>query len=186
SFALVCATALPYSASSYADSAVGPANEVIQWNKTLLTIVRTPGAQPATVHPTRSFAIMHATIYDAVNAIDATHKPYLVRIGRVLPHASQEAAVAAAAHETLLTLYPAFQSTLDQQYDQSLAQITDGAEKTAGIDVGRAVALATLTLRSDDGSAAAPILFFFGNAPGYYQSTPPNSPPQPVFTHWSL
>jgi len=186
SLAFMCATLFTYSASSYADSAVGPADEVIQWNKTLLTIVRTPGAQPATVHPTRSFAIMHAAIYDAVNAIDATHKPYLVRIGRVLPHASQEAAVAAAAHETLLTLYPAFQSTLDQQYDQSLAQITDGAEKTAGIDVGRAVALATLTLRSDDGSAATPIPFVFGNAPGDYQSTPPNFPPQPVFTHWSL
>jgi hypothetical protein len=94
---------------------VAPADDVIQWNKTLLAIVRTQGAQPATVHPTRSFAIMHAAIYDAVNAIDATHKPYLVRIGRVSPHASQEAAVAAAAHETLITLYPAFQSTLDQQ-----------------------------------------------------------------------
>ena len=184
SLALICATALPYSASSYADSAVEPANEVIQWNKTLLTIVRTPGAQPATVHPTRSFAIMHAAIYDAVNAIDATHKPYLVRIGHVSPHASQEAAVAAAAHETLNSLYPAFQTTFDQQYDQSLAQIPDGAGKTTGIDVGRAVALAILALRTDDGSAATPIPFVFGNAPGDYQSTPPNFPPQPVFTHW--
>jgi len=185
SLALMCATALTYSASSYADSAVGPADEVIQWNKTLLTIVRTPGAQPATLHPTRSFAIMHAAIYDAVNAIDATHKPYLVRIGHVSAHASQEAAVAAAAHETLITLYPAFQTTLDQQYDQSLAQIPDGTDKTTGIDVGRAVALATLTLRSDDGSTATPIPFVFGNAPGNYQSTPPNFPAQPVFTHWS-
>ena len=185
SLALMCATPLVYSASSYADSAVGPADEVIQWNKTLLTIVRTPGAQPATIHPTRSFAIVHAAIYDAVNAIDATHKPYLVRVERVSAHASQEAAVAAAAHETLIALYPAFQTTLDQQYDQSLAQIPDGADKTTGIDVGRAVALATLTLRSDDGSAATPIPFVFGNAPGDYQSTPPNFPPQPVFTHWS-
>ena len=185
SLALLCATPLAYgSASSGADSA-GSVDEVIQWNKTLLTIVRTPGAQPATVHPTRSFAIMHAAIYDAVNAIDATHKPYLVRIGHVSPRASQEAAVAAAAHETLITLYPAFQTTLDQQYDQSLAQIPDGADKTTGIDVGRAVALATLTLRSDDGSAATPIPFVFGNAPGAYQSTPPNFPAQPQFTHWS-
>jgi hypothetical protein len=182
--ALMCATALTYSASSYADSAAGPADEVIQWNKTLLTIVRTPGAQPATIHPTRSFAIVHAAIYDAVNAIDATHKPYLVRVEHVSAHASQEAAVAAAAHETLITLYPAFQTTLDQQYDQSLAQIPDGADKTTGIDVGRAVALATLTLRSDDGSAATPIPFVLGNAPGDYQSTPPNFPKQPVFTHW--
>jgi len=185
SLALMCATPLVYSASSHADSAVGSVDEVIQWNKTLLTIVRTPGAQPATVHPTRSFAIMHAAVYDAVNAIDATHNPYLVRVEHVSQHASQEAAAVAAAHETLITLYPTFQATLDQQYDQSLAQIPDSADKTTGIDVGRAVALATLTLRTDDGSAAAPIHFVFGHAPGEYQSTPPNFPKQPAFTHWS-
>jgi hypothetical protein len=160
-------------------------DEVIQWNKTLLTIVRTPGAQPATVHPTRSFAIMHAAVYDAVNAIDATHDPYLVRVEHVSPHASQAAAAVAAAHETLIALYPTFQTTLDQQYDESLEQIPNGADKTAGIDVGKAAALATLALRSDDGSAAAPIPFVFGNAPGDYQSTPPNFPKQPAFTHWS-
>jgi hypothetical protein len=184
SLALMCATPFVSSASSYADSAVGSVDEAAQWNKTLLTIVRTPGAQPATVHPTRSFAIMHAAIYDAVNAIDRSHKPYLVRVEHVSPRASQEAAAAAAAHETLVALYPAFQTTLDQQYDQSLAQIPDGADKTTGIDLGKAVALATLTLRSDDGSAATPIPFVFGNAPGNYQSTPPNFPAQPVFTHW--
>src|SRR5258705_1967494 len=128
---------------------------------------------------------MHAAIYDAVNSIDATHESYLVRIERVSPRASQEAAVAAAAHETLVTLYPAFQTELDQQFEQSLAQIPDGADKTAGIDVGTGVALATLALRSDDGSAATPIPYIFGDAPGDYQSTPPNFPKQPVFTHWS-
>jgi len=184
SFALMCAS-LVYGAFSHADSAVGPVDEVIQWNKTLLTIVRTPGAQPATVHPTRSFAIMHAAVYDAVNAIDATHEPYLVRVEHVSRHASQAAAAVAAAHETLIALYPTFQTTLDQQYDQSLAQIPDGVDKTTGIDVGKAVALATLALRSDDGSAAAPIPYIFGNAPGDYQSTPPNFPKQPAFTHWS-
>jgi hypothetical protein len=46
-----------------------PVSQVVQWNRTLLVIVRTPVAQPATVHPTRSFAIMHAAIYDAVNGI---------------------------------------------------------------------------------------------------------------------
>src|ERR1700688_2003183 len=171
--------------SARAESTAAQDNPVIQWNKTLLTIVRTPAAQPATVHPTRSFAIMHAAIYDAVNAIDATHQPYRVRVEHVSQHASQDAAAAAAAHETLITLYPAFQTTLDQQYEQSLAQIPDGADKTTGIDVGKAVAQAILTLRSDDGSAATPIPFVFGNAPGDYQSTPPNFPKQPVFTHWS-
>src|SRR6266853_3453696 len=110
SLVLTFAAPLIYSASSYADSAVGPADEVIQWNKTLLTIVRTPGAQPATLHPTRSFAIMHAAIYDAVNTIDRTHKPYLVQLTGVSGHASLDAAAAAAAHEVLVKLYPKFQA----------------------------------------------------------------------------
>jgi hypothetical protein len=74
-----------------------PVGQVVQWNRTLLVIVRTTGAQPKTVHPTRSFAIMHAAIYDAVNAIDGTHKPYLVRLS-ASHFASQETATAAAAH----------------------------------------------------------------------------------------
>src|SRR5437879_5079740 len=185
SLAIMFSTPLIYSASAYADSVVGQADEVIQWNKTLLTIVRTPGAQPATVHPTRSFAIMHAAIYDAVNAIDGTHEPYLIRVEDVSRHASQEAAVAAAAHAVLSGLYPTFQVTLDAQLDQSLAQIPDGLSKAAGVSVGRAVGQAILTLRSDDGSAARPVPYVFGNAPGDYQSTPPNFPKQPQFTHWA-
>ena len=33
-------------------------DQVIRWNRTLLQIIRTPGAQPATVHPARNLAIM--------------------------------------------------------------------------------------------------------------------------------
>src|ERR1700680_425605 len=98
-------------------------NPVVQWNRTLLVIVRTPGAQPATVHPTRSFAIMHAAIYDAVNAIDRTHKPYLVRLTAVSRFASQDAAAASAAHEVLAALYPNFKTLLDDQLQQSLASL---------------------------------------------------------------
>src|ERR1700694_3185015 len=87
-----------------------PVNQVLQWSKTLLAIVRTPGAQPATIHPTRSFAIMHAAIYDAVNAIDGSHTPYLIQLTGVSPIASQEAAASAAAHHILVTLYPNFQA----------------------------------------------------------------------------
>src|SRR3981189_1365373 len=162
-----------------------PVNPVLQWNRTLLVIVRTPGAQPATVHSTRSFAIMHAAIYDAVNAIDRRHKPYLVTVPGVSPNASQEAAAAAAAHEVLVELYPAFKTTLDGELQQSLAQIADGKDKTDGIAAGLAVADRILALRSNDGSNAQPIPYVFGTAPGDYQSTPPNFPPQPQFTHWS-
>src|SRR5438128_6490859 len=110
SLAIMFSTPLIYSASAYADSVVGQADEVLQWNKTLLAIVRTPGAQPATIHPTRSFAIMHAAIYDAVNAIEGSHTPYLIQLTGVSPTTSQEAAASAAAHEVLVSLYPSFKT----------------------------------------------------------------------------
>jgi hypothetical protein len=160
-------------------------NPVVQWNRTLLVILRTPGAQPATVHPTRSFAIMHAAIYDAVNAIDSTHKPYLAELSGLPRSASQDAAAAAAAHEVLLALYPAFQTALDAVLQQSLDQIPDGKDKLQGVAIGQTVADRILALRSNDGSNAKPTPFVFGNAPGDYQSTPPNFPKQPQFTHWS-
>jgi hypothetical protein len=163
--------------------ATKPVSQVVQWNQTLLVIVRTPGAQPPTVHPTRSFAIMHAAIYDAVNAIDGTHQPYLVRLG-ASHFASQEAAAAAAAHEVLVKLYPSFQATLDAQLQQALAQLPNRG-KADGISIGNTVADRILALRSNDGSNAQPIPYVFGNAPGDYQSTPPNFPKQPQFTHWS-
>src|SRR6266496_4075510 len=165
--------------------AVPSLNPVVQWNRILLAIVRTPGAQPGTNHATRSFALMHAAIYDAVNAIARTHEPYLIRLTGVPRHASKQAASAAAAHEVLAALYPVFHAALDDELQQSLTQIPAGKDKDEGILIGRTVADRILALRSNDGANAQPILYVFGNAPGDYQSTPPNFPPQPQFTHWS-
>jgi hypothetical protein len=195
-FALLCAGLSILAGGSYGaspndehqaaiDSSAQPANPVVQWNRKLLGIVRTPGAQPATIHPTRSFAIMHAAIYDAVNAIDRTHRSYLVRLSGVSRDASHEAAAAAAAHDVLVALYPAFQATLDAELQQSLAQIPEGHDKVEGVRIGQTVASRILALRSNDGSNAQPIHYVFGTAPGDYQSTPPNFPAQPQFTHWS-
>ncbi|MGB7846599.1 MAG: vanadium-dependent haloperoxidase [Candidatus Acidiferrum sp.] len=168
--------------------AVNPAaaqtvNPVVQWNRTLLTIVRTPGAQPATVHATRSFAILHAATYDAVNSIDQTHKPYLVQLPGVSPQASQDAAVDAAAHEILVKLYPNFQTTLDSQFQQLLAGIADSQGKIEGIDIGQTVADDILAIRNHDGSDVTPPPFVPVNVPGSYQLTPPNFKPA-QFTHW--
>jgi hypothetical protein len=157
---------------------------VVQWNAALLRIVRTPGAQPPTVHPTRSFAIMHAAIYDAVNAIDRTHAPYLVRLTDVAPGASQDAAAATAAYEVLVALYPTLGAQLQDELRQSLARVPDGPPKAGGMRIGAEVAVRMLALRRDDGAAAAPAPYVFGDQAGDYQSTPPNFPAQPQFTHW--
>ena len=185
---LVCANILTASGTSYGAPLSNPSaesvNVVIQWNRNLLVIVRTPGAQPKTVHSTRNFAILHAAVYDAVNSIDGKHAPYLIRLPGAPAEASQEAAAAAAAHEVLITLYPTFKTQLDGELQQSLAQIPDGQGKTEGIAIGVAVADQILAARKNDGANNPPIPYTFGAAPGDYQTTPPNFPPQPQFTHW--
>jgi hypothetical protein len=180
---LLCACFTAQASNSTSDSAGQAPNPVVQWNQTLLVIVRTPGAQSATIHPTRSFAMMHAAIYDAVNSIDRTHSPYLVQIAHISRRASEDAAADTAAHDVLVALYPAFQATLDAQLQQLLAQIPEGAHKDQGISVGQLVADTVLDARSADGSATPPPAFVFGTAPGDFQSTPPNLP-KPQFTGW--
>ena len=158
-------------------------NPVIEWNRTLLVIVRTPGAQPATVHSTRSFAILHAAIYDSVNNIVGHFTPYLVRLPDVSRQTSQLAAADQAAHDVLLSLYPAFQTTLDGELQQDLAQIPDGKAKNDGITLGQTVAAQILAFRANDGSDAPQPGFISQNIPGFYRSTPPDFTPAD-FTQW--
>jgi membrane-associated phospholipid phosphatase len=155
---------------------------VIDWNQVLLSIVNTPGAQPANVQPTRNFAILHAAIYDAVNAIDRTHEPYLISV-RVPRSASETAAADAAAHTALVGLYPAQQSSLDIDYAAELAKVPDGPAKDKGVRLGQQIAGDLLAIRAIDGSSVIPPPFVAGTNPGDYRPTPPNLP-APVFTTW--
>ena len=161
-----------------------PVNPVIEWNRSLLVIVRTPGAQPASIHSTRSFAMMHAAIFEAVNAIDGTYAPYAVRLSHVSRNASVQAAADQAAHDVLVSLYPAFSAALDSELQQDLDQIRDGQRKREGIEVGEEAATAILALRSDDGSAQTFPPFVPTTQPGSYQLTPPNFAPAD-FIQWS-
>jgi hypothetical protein len=164
-------------------SAASPVNPVIEWNRTLLVIVRTSGAQPSTIHSTRSFAMLHAAIFDAVNNIDRDFEPYAVRHPHVSRRASATAAADQAAHDVLISLYPAFTTALDSELQQDLAQIPYGRDKADGIEEGQEVAAAIVAQRSNDGSAAVLPPFMPKNQPGSYQLTPPNFAPAD-FIQW--
>ena len=58
----------------------GSGQLVVDWNRELIAILGTPGAQPATVHPTRSFAILQAAEYDAVTSITRHDPSYLFSV----------------------------------------------------------------------------------------------------------
>jgi membrane-associated phospholipid phosphatase len=189
--ALMCASlqaqvtraSIASNAEPFVVSPAASVNPVVEWNRTLLVILRTAGAQPPTIHSTRSFAILHASMFDAVNNIDGTYSPYMVRLPNVSRLASQPAAADQAAHDVLVALYPTFQSTLDAELQQDLAQIPEGQDKTDGVTVGQTVAAQILAFRSTDGSNVNPPPFVPGNQPGDYQFTPPNFAPAD-FTQW--
>jgi hypothetical protein len=131
------------------------ADVVTDWNQITLSTqsaiaggIRTPSAG-------RALAMVHIAIFDSINAIDRQYQPYLIA-PLANPHASKEAAVAAAAHTVLVGLYPTAQAALDAAYAASLSTVPHGSPKTEGISIGESVAAIILLLRSNDGSAANP------------------------------
>jgi hypothetical protein len=160
---------------------------VIAWNQQLLQVVLTPGAQPATLHPTRSFAILHAAIYDSVVSITRDDPAYLFSV-RASRGARVDAAAAEAGHDSLVALYPNLSPKLKTAADQlladELAAIPDGAAKQRGITVGQDVAAKLLADRANDGSATTPPPFVAGNKPGDFRPVPPAFA-APVFTGWA-
>ena len=173
--ALICAflqvAPLAKAATGEEQNLAQPVNAVIEWNRILLAIVRTPGAQPAAIHSTRNFAILHAAIYDAVNNIEPKFSPYLVRLQHVPRSASKIAAADQAAHDVLVFLYPTFQASLDSELQQDFAQLPDNERKAQGIAVGQAVAGQLLAARSTDGANITPPSYVPGTQPGDYQLT---------------
>jgi len=116
-------------------SAPARADTVTDWNAIATTaIVTTAGQSPQA--STLSFAMVHGAVYDAVNAIDRGHRPYLVvppTNPPTDPSDSKEAAAATAAFHVLAGLFPTQLPTLKPLYDASLAAIPDGPRKDGGI-----------------------------------------------------
>lgn len=156
-----------------AGAAPPPPDQVVQWNQELLTLLQTPGAQPATIHPTRTLAITQLAVEDAVSAIDRNATPYRFR-GRAPESASASAAVAAAARTALVALLPSQQSAIDAAYQNSLAAIGSGPHVEEGIRVGEQAADAVLDARANDGAATTPAPYMPQPGPGEYQLTPPS------------
>src|SRR4051794_40447190 len=165
-----------------ADAAPAAHNPVVDWNRTALSILRTPGAQPATVHPTRSLALLHAAVYDAVVSIDHSAPPYRVSVDAPR-RASRPAAADAAAATVLDALFPSMSASTDAQERSELSALGGGDRVQAGVQAGREVAQRLLALRAGDGSAAPPPAYATTGVPGDFAPTPPGFA-TPVFTHW--
>ena len=91
---------------------IAAADIVTDWSLITTQAVVTKGGRAGAV----DFAIVHAAMFDAVNAIGRRYEPYKIVPASPRLGASPEAAAAAAAHRALIGLFPEQAVTLDAAY----------------------------------------------------------------------
>jgi membrane-associated phospholipid phosphatase len=140
--------------------------------------------------PTRTsrvMAIVQIAVYDAVNAIVKRYPGYTGQLD-ALPDSSQDAAIAQAAHDTLVALYPRQTNRLDAWLRADLARLPRGRTTLGGIDVGRRAAAAILALRASDGNYyGEPVVgeeYQVSTAPGMWRPDPVSRSPIALGAYW--
>jgi membrane-associated phospholipid phosphatase len=171
---------------------------VLFWNGAVLAanaIDHTPGIPRGAVtadqlgpaRSSRAFAIIHLAIFDAINAVQRRYPSY-ARLAPAPIGASADAAVAQAAHDALVALYPSQASALDQLLGQDLARIPATRAKWDGIETGRRAAAAILALRAHDNAGhQEPIVgvdYFPDLAPGKWRPDPVSHNPLALGALW--
>src|SRR5947199_3409142 len=116
--------------------------------------LRTFGEQLGPTRASRAMAIVHIAIFDSVNAVLGGYQSYS-GIQPVKPPVSLDAAVAQAAHDTLVALYPSQAPAFDSLLADDLAKTSNKNERANGVSLGQRAASAILALRASDGSQSA-------------------------------
>jgi hypothetical protein len=158
-------------------SPVARGDVVTDWNDAVTAVTLGGPSAPQI----RIYALVHAAIHDAVNAVDRRYQPYVVDL-KAPPGTSVDAAAAAAAHGVLLALVPTQKATIDAALAASLARVPDGKARSEGIAAGAQVADRLLAARKDDGFAAKVEVRIAASAPGVWQLTP--GWPAPLLAQW--
>jgi len=179
------------------------AHEVTNWNQiatnTLFAFPPPAGGAPNAIQ--MNLAMAQGAVYDAVNAIEPRHQPYLLTT-HFDPNASKDAAVATAAYTVLSkivqTVPPSIpfpnratlQNSLNIAYAASLSLIPDGEAKTLGIAAGNAAADVMIAARHGENFCPCadgrfgPSPWVPNPAPGHWQPLVVNGTPVLDPTAW--
>ncbi len=122
--------------------AVASADAVTDWNEITLAAVSAPTGRPGPIGAV-DIALVHIAIHDAVQAIERRYEPYHFELKGATGR--RAAAVAAAARDMLVGMYPAQATSLNDTYLLYLAN--NGLTDDPGIAVGQAAAANILPLR---------------------------------------
>ncbi len=176
---LIVSFVLLFALAGFAQPSKESADEVLRWNRIATEV--SASAQTFPLTESRIFSILHLAIHDAVNAIDRRYEPYRLAAPSA-PETSLEAAIAAAAHATLVELMPAGKAAFDAALDETLRAVPNGEAKKRGVEMGGKAAVAILAARQNDG-ASRTVTREPGKKPGEYRPTPPDFTPA-FFAHW--
>jgi len=165
-------------------SGVASADVATDWNRAMIGALETSHLPPPP--SMRVGAIVQASVFDAVNGIERRYTPIHVQPAAP-PGASRAAAVAGAAHEALVALFPSQRSALDLQLQATLAQIGDDSNDQSvsrGLTWGENVADQILAWRATDGFTAVLSPYVQAGVPGRWAPTAPLFGP-PLFRQFA-
>ncbi|QOJ13164.1 MAG: phosphatase PAP2 family protein [Planctomycetia bacterium] len=143
---------------------------------------RTFGHQLGPGKSSRAAAITQIAVFDAINAVTREYETYTRLPASEVP-VSLPAAIAQAAHDTLVALYPSHTLRLDGLLAEELAKIPNGLLKENGIELGAAAAAAILKMRENDGSEIVEP-YEISPMPGAWRPDPINPNQQPLGEEW--
>ena len=173
---------------------------IIHWNEVAINasgLDHTPvapgenrvfGEQIGPGRSARAMAIVHIAVFDALVAANGGYTSY-TGLPRFRGEVSTKAAVAYAAHDTLVAMFPSQKASFDRELADSVRRLRDSATAIFnGVRLGKRAADAILDLRAADGSQhAEPVLGVdhnTSNEPGHWRQDPISLGRVALGAHW--
>src|SRR5712671_422648 len=152
------------------------ADVITDWTQTAIDVMK---AVNVAGNPfTRTLAMVHVSMSDAINAAQDRYIRFTPDIAPD-PSASAEAAAAAAAREILMLQYPGQKARIETAYAAMLESVPDGPARAAGIALGEKVAGAVFADRQND-QTNVPDTYRPLTRPGVWVPTTP-----PIFSQYA-
>lgn len=135
----------------------------------------------------RAMAIVHIAMFDAMVAVEGRYKSY-TNVTAPNGPMSIDAAIAQAARDTLVALYPSQTAYFDTLLAQDLAAVRNAHQRANGVDLGHRAATAILAMRVNDGSQIPEprvgIDYITSDQPGHWRQDPISLIPLALGAHW--
>lgn len=145
------------------------------------------GEQIGPCRAARAEAIVHIAMFEAANALEGRYQSF-VGLYPASPKTLPDVAIAQAAHDTLVAVFPSQKARFDVFLAADLGKVAESRKKKNGIALGRGAAFAILALSDHDGSSQPELKvgteFPTSDDPGKWRQDPISKGPVALGAHW--